>query len=300
MMQFINRKNVLKYMVQSFVFSGFVLCGQTVYANDMLENSLKENIKVHQIPKIWGNISAFYNKTHNSQRNGFDLNVRGVGGYMQSQITDSFLMRLGYAYSDATAKVQTQKTDIDTDSYYIYGKFQPEKWYIAGQLGYHHASYKTKESEVEKGKADIYQSSFISGYHFGNVRNYSGLKYTYVDTDKKENLMIPRDNGEVLTAFIGTQYAPIYQINKCTSLTPSIRLAGSYDFKSNNHLTVMDMPESNTVYAIFGKRLHRAALKAGTGIGIQFKKAEITADYDIDWRVSHISQTGKIALKYHF
>ena len=52
--------------------------------------------------------------------------------------------------------------------------------------------------------------------------------------------------------------------------------------------------------AIFGKRLHRAALKAGTGIGIQFKKAEITADYDIDWRVSHISQTGKIALKYHF
>ena len=296
-MQLTNIKNILKYTVQSVIFSGVIFSGQIAVANDMLEYSLKGN---HNLPQFKGSISGFYNKTHNSQREGFDLNVRGLGGSVQTQISDSFLMRVGYAYTDATAKTKIQKTKIDSDSYYIYGKFQPQKWYVAGQLSYHYATYKLKELNTENNKANIYQGAVISGYHFGNIHNYSGLKYTYIDADKKANLMTPNDNGEVLTAIIGTQYAPKYQLNKCTSLIPMIRLAGSYDFKSNNNLTVIDMSETNTVYALAGRRLHRAALKAGVGIGMQFKQAELSVNYDIDWRVSHISQTGKVALRYHF
>lgn len=290
------RKSILCY-INRFVLLGSVLVyGNIVYANEMLVNSLQDNTMI-----FGSELTGFYNKTHNSQRAGFDLNVRGFSADIQSSISDSFLMKLGYVYADATVKNITQKANIETDSYYIYGKYQPQKWYVAGQFNYHYERYKDKHDiiKTEKEKTDIYQSAIISGYHLGSVHNYSGLKYTYVNTDK-HNSITPTGNGEVLTATIGTQYAPTYSLNKCTSVKPILQLAGSYDIKSNNNLTVIDMPETNTVFALYGKRLHRASLKAGVGIGLQFKQAELSANYDVDWRVSHISQTGKVALKYRF
>ena len=293
----INQKKLLNGTAKAFLCLSVVVCGKIACANDMLVDSLQKNT----VPFESG-VSGFYNKIHNSQQKGFDVNMRGIGVHIQSQLNDLFLMRLGYVYTDATTKKNHQKTDIQTDSYYIYGKYQPQKWYIAGQMNYHHGRYKDKNNliKTEKGKTDIYQTAVISGYHFGNVHNYSGLKYTYVYTDKNGNSITPTVNGEVLTATIGTKYAPNYSINKCTTVTPMFHLAGSYDIKSNNALTVIDLPESNVVVVLDGKRLHRASLKAGAGVGIQFKKLELSANYDVDWRVSHFSQTGKLSFKYRF
>lgn len=292
-----NQKRLLIYTSPVFVCFAVLISVKGMCADNILVDSLQKNI-------VWatGGLSAFYNKTHNSQQKGFDLNTRGIGGYIQSKLSDSFLIRLGYTYADTTAKVSDKKTNIDTDSYYVYGKFQPEKWYLAGQFNYHYARYKDRNDtlEIKSEKANIYQTTVMSGYHFGDVHNYSGLKYTYIDGKITNNHIIPHRNGEVLTAVIGTQYMPTYQVNKCTSLTPKLRLAGSYDLKSNNQLTIVDMSETNTVLALNGRRLHRLALKAGVGFGLQFKQVELSTDYDIDWRVSHISQTGKVSLKYHF
>lgn len=292
-----DKKSILRCINRFMILGIVLLYGKMAFANEMLVNSLQDN-KI----KVGSGLSGFYNKTHNSQQKGFDLNVRGLGVDIQSSIKDSFFMKMGYVFADATAKNISQKANIETDSYYVYGKYQPQKWYIAGQFNYHYARYKDKSDFVKpkKGKTDIYQSTIISGYHFGNVHNYSGLKYTYVNADKNNNPIRSVGNGEVLTATIGTQYAPTYAMNNCTSVKPMFRFAGNYDIKSNNNLTVVDMPEINTVFALDGKRLHRASLNVGAGIGLQFKQAELLANYDVNWRISHISQTGKVALKYRF
>ena len=294
-----NQKNILSFVGNTVCFCVFSLCSVNVQANEFVNQQNKILTSEREVLPV--SVSGFYNKTHNSQKNGFDLNVRGVVGQAQYQISNTFLMNVGYIYSDATSKMRQQKTNIQTDSYFIYGKYQPEKWYLSGQASYHYVRYKDDNADFfQKGKSDIYQASFISGYYLGNVHNYSGLKYTYVDAKDDKSMVAPGKNGEVVTAFIGTQYAPTYQIKNGVVLTPQFQFAGSYDLKSNNHHAVVDMPDTNVVFALKGSRLHRAALKTGVGIDFQLQKAIISAGYNVDWRVSHFSQTGKIVLKYNF
>ena len=243
-----------------------------------------------------------YNMTRNTQREGFKAYLKGTGADITAQLTDSFSAGIGYGYSTTDLKKDGAKNRIDGDTYFIFGKYQPEKWYISANLTYNHSRYKDKNPDINQASADIYRGALFSGYEMGNVHNYSGLKYTYLHGKDKNNAAFgtPLQNGEVITAVIGTSYKCLYHPTENLSLTPLFWLSGQYDLKSNSRQSVIDVPDSAFIYAFEGRRLHRLGLETGIRLGMAYKQAELSVGYGLNWRVSHTSQTGKLNLAWHF
>ena len=243
-----------------------------------------------------------YNITRNTQREGFKAYFKGTGADITAQVSDSLSAGIGYGYSTTDLKKDGAKNRIDGDTYFIFGKYQPEKWYISANLTYNHSQYKDKNPDINQASADIYRGALFSGYEMGNVHNYSGLKYTYLHGKDKNNAAFgtPIQNGEVITAVIGTSYKRLYHPTENLSLTPLFWLSGQYDLKSNSRQSVIDVPDSAFIYAFEGRRLHRLGLETGVRIGAVYKQAEMSVGYGLNWRVSHTSQTGKLNLLWHF
>ncbi len=243
-----------------------------------------------------------YNMTRNTQREGFKAYLKGTGAELTAHLTDSVSAGIGYGYSTVDLKQEGNKNRIDGDTYFVFGKYQPEKWYVSANMTYNHSQYKDKNPTINQSSADIYRGSLFSGYDMGNVHNYSGLKYTYVHQKEKENsaFSAPLQNGEVITAVIGTAYERAYQPTENIKLTPLFWLSGQYDLKSNSHQTVIDVSDSPFIYAFEGRRLHRLGLETGVQFRAAYKQAELSVGYGLNWRVSHTSQTGKLNLSWHF
>lgn len=243
-----------------------------------------------------------YNITRNTQREGFKAYFKGTGADITAQVSDSLSAGIGYGYSTTDLKKDGAKNRIDGDTYFIFGKYQPEKWYVSANLTYNHSQYKDKNPDINQASADIYRGALFSGYEMGNVHNYSGLKYTYLHGKDKNNAAFgaPLQNGEVITAVIGTSYKRLYHPTENLSLTPLFWLSGQYDLKSNSRQSVIDVPDSAFIYAFEGRRLHRLGLETGVRIGAVYKQAEMSVGYGLNWRVSHTSQTGKLNLLWHF
>lgn len=241
------------------------------------------------------------NKTKNTQIR----KLRGYshGGYatFNLPLSESVSMGLGYTYLKTDVKSDNFKTNLYNDYYFISGKYQPAKWYVFALAGYNHGTYKRKEQPVlTQHHTDMYNVKLFSGYNLGNVNNYSGIKYTYVHPESNNQAGMPYKDGEVITAVIGTSFAKKYNTQAKILFVPKINLNLSYDLKSNNNQTLVEIPDANVAYVLNGRRLHRFALNSSIGIGIQFKELEIEAKYGIDWRTDYLAQTGIAALKYHF
>ncbi len=248
-------------------------------------------------------VKGLFNKTHNSQGDGFDAYSHGFAFGVDAKVTDSLLIGVGYAKTNSTVKEDNRRTHINGDNYFVYGKYQPAKWYVESVLNYGHAKNKSEAIGLTgRYDVDTYSAQVLSGYQYGIADNYAGLRYTYVKADDYNNGLndVEGKNTQVATAIIGTRISKEFDLNETVSYTPEFRLAGTYDLKSDNVKTNVNVIGGSTTYSVDGERLHRAALDAGVGLTGAIGNMEVSAGYDVEWRVSHFSQTGMLKLKYNF
>lgn len=265
-------------------------------------NSLSQNNLFFSSHPLRLRTYGTYNITRNTQREGFKTYFKGGGADITAKLSETITAGVGYGYLTADLKQAGETNRIDGDSYYLFGKYQPKKWYLSGRFLFNHEQYKDKSFKSDEADADIYQGELFSGYEMGNVHNYSGLKYTYLHGTDKEHTVnaVPPDNGEVLTAVVGTEYQRVFHPLESVILSPRFWLSANYDLKSNSQQTIVDIPNSQFVYAFSGRRLHRLGLETGLRLGAAYKQAEVSVGYGLNWRVSHTSQTGDIRLSWHF
>lgn len=248
-------------------------------------------------------VRGLFNKNHNSQGDGFDAYTHGFAFGVDAQVTEDWLIGLGYARTTSTVKEYNRRTHINGDNYFLYGKYQPAQWYIESTLNYGHNKNKVEAVGLTSDYSiDTYGAQLFSGYQYGIADNYAGIRYTYVKPDKYNNglNMVNEKNTQVATAVIGTRIAKEFQYSDSVAFKPEFRLAGTYDFKSDNSVANVNVIGGNTLYSVDGRRLHRAALESGVGLTAKYGKMEVSADYDIEWRVSNFAQTGMLKLKYNF
>lgn len=248
-------------------------------------------------------VKGFNSKTRNKQHEGFKGYAQGAEAAAFVRLSDSFTAGLGYAHTTVSLKPKGAKSAINGDSFFVSGKYQPEKWYISAKALANHSRYKDKFFTAANARADMYRGELFSGYEMGDVHNYSGIKYTSVHPVHQKADMLhtaPRHNSELITAVIGTQYAHNYQLGSNTSLKPNGWLSGNYDVKSSNAQTVVDVPETSAFYVVNKHRLHRASLDAGIGLSATYKNVELSLGYGVNWRVSQFSQTGKASVLFKF
>ncbi len=231
-------------------------------------------------------------KNHNSQGTGFNGYTSGIAAGIDLRATDALSFKFGYAYTDTDLKSAGNKTKIIGDNYFLYGKYQPSDWYVSGLFNYGHADYK---QHTERTKVDTYTGELLAGFEQPYVNNYSGFRYTTVRPDESD-----AKNTQVLTAVIGTKIHKTYQPTTWLNATPELRMAGTYDLKSDSGRATVYVPGSYTVYAAGQHRLRRPAFEAGIGLGLEAAGLKLSFDYDINWRTANFAQTGKIRLQYAF
>ena len=248
-------------------------------------------------------IQGLYNKTHNSQGVGFDGYSQGFALGLDADINEHSLIGFGYGYTATDVKSNGRKTQIYSDNIFLYGKYQPNKWYVSGIANYGHSNYKeTSLGLIGKYNVDTYSAAANVGYQSGLFDNYAGLRYSYITPDSYSNGLTTVDskNSQIGTAVIGTKISKSYKTENAT-WKPEIRLAATYDIKSDNSSSIVGIVGGSSTYMVEGKRQKRFAVEAGAGITATVaRNLDISFNYDANLRSEQTSQTGSVKLKYSF
>ncbi len=236
-------------------------------------------------------------KNHNSRGTGFNGYSHGVAAGIDMHLCDSVTLKIGYAHTETDVKSNKNKTNIIGDNYFVYGKYKPSQWYISGLFNYGHGDYKNRINGQLNStyNVDTYIGEILAGFERPFVNNYSGFRYATIRPDAPD-----AKNTQVVTAVIGTQIHKTYQLTDWLAATPELRMAGTYDLKSDDGRATVYVPGSYTVYGAGERRLRRPAFEAGIGLGLEAAGLKLSLDYDINWRTANFAQGGKIRLQYAF
>ncbi|MBR6674666.1 MAG: autotransporter domain-containing protein, partial [Alphaproteobacteria bacterium] len=248
-------------------------------------------------------IQGLYNKTHNSQGVGFDGYSQGFAVGLDADINEHSLIGFGYGYTATDVKSNGRKTQIYSDNIFLYGKYQPNKWYVSGIANYGHSNYKEAALGLtSKYNVDTYSAAATVGYQEGIFDNYAGLRYSYITPDSYSNGLttVEGKNAQVGTAVIGTKISKAYKTDSAV-WKPEVRLAATYDIKSDNSSSIVGIVGGSSTYMVEGKRQKRFAVEAGVGLTTTVaRNLDITLNYDANLRSKQTSQTGAVKLKYSF
>lgn len=246
-------------------------------------------------------VQGLYNKTHNSQADGFDAYTQGFAFGADVDLTDAWTVGIGYAYT-ATDVKSDRKTQIYGDNVFAYAQYKPENWYINAVASYGKSNYKQDGTFSAEYDADSYSGQVLTGYDAGLFDTYTGVRYNYIKTDAYNNGIanIKSKNTQIGTFVLGTRISQDIQVKKGFFLTPEFRLAGTYDFKSDNARSTVGIIGSTASYTVTGDRMSRGAVEAGIGLTATVNNFELKFDYDAALRSENNTQGINLKAIYHF
>lgn len=246
-------------------------------------------------------IQGLYNKTHNSQGDGFNAYTQGFAFGADVDLTDAWTLGIGYAYT-ATDVKSDRKTQIYGDNVFAYAQYKPENWYINAVASYGKSNYKQDGTFSTKYDAASYSGQLLTGYDAGLFDTYTGIRYNYIKTDAYNNGIanIKSKNTQIGTFVLGTRISQDFQVKKGFSLTPEFRLAGTYDFKSDNAVSTVGIIGSTASYTVTGDRMSRGAIETGIGLTASVNNFELKFDYDAALRSENNTQSVNLKAIYHF
>lgn len=255
-----------------------------------------------RVSKLSPWVEGLYSKTHNSQGVGFDAYSQGFAFGADTDLNEDWTVGIGYAYTATDIKNAVRKTNVYGDNYFAYAQYKPSNWYVNAVLNYGHANYKEQGMMNHKYNVDTYGAQVLTGYEWNILNNYAGVRYTYIDTEKYNNGVteMKTKHAQVATAVIGTKVSKDFTVGKNVVFKPEFRLAGTYDFKSDNSTANVNIVGTPVTYSVNAKRLSRAAVETGVGLTATIRNLELSLNYDASFRSENNTQAGMFKIKYNF
>ncbi len=256
---------------------------------------------------LW--MQALYNHTKQdatSSSDGFKANSRGLAIGVDKKVSDTTTLGFGYGYMNTDADSYGRELEVDGHNFFIYGKYQPSKWYVSSVLNYNYSKYTEKKTPLGialRSEYDVnsYGVQLMTGYDMDNgLTPEMGLRYLDVDADSYQDGMqrIRSNHDDVLTAVAGIKYTTDVK-TKDVIFKPTARLSATYDVISDNSRANVSVIGGNN-YAIDGKRLHRFGVEAGAGVTASVDNIDITLEYTGAFRQDYKSQGGMLKARYNF
>jgi len=252
---------------------------------------------------VW--VQGLYNKT--KQNDAFNGYTRGLAVGLDGTINNDWMVGMGYAYATSDVAGSARDTDVESNTVFVYGQYKPSDWYVNAVLNYTMSDY------TEKGMAlgtpvsadyglDSFGGRIATGYDFaGGITPELGLRYMHVNAETYTNSMDVTnriDSADYLTATLGTKYGFNMMFDKLL-VRPELRYAVMYDMISDDNMTFVTMP-GTAAYTLTGERLSRIGGEFGIGLGMKYKSADVSLNYDIEVREDYTSQTGRLKFRYEF
>lgn len=267
---------------------------------------------------LW--IQGVYGKSKYNKDRGWDLDTTGVAVGVDGHIDPSTRVGIGYAYTKSTGDSMSRDTDIESNTGFVYGEYNPNRFYVNGLALYTTSKYDEKKKILGfKAESDYdvnaYGGQIMMGYKLGPVMSDDGwatgvlkpemgVRYLHVDRDSYKDTLgqqIGKASSDTVTGVLGVGYTVLYKMAPDFSIYPELKVAATYDFVEPDTDTRVVMSNGST-YKLKGdedmKRLGaEVALRLGMDIA---RQAEIGLEYDGMFRGDYTNHTGMANMKYNF
>lgn len=248
----------------------------------------------------------------NGTAKGYDTDSNGIAFGLDSAVTDSVKVGVGFAYTDTDIDGFLRDTDVETKTAFIYGQYKPSNWYVNGIMSYGWSSY--DESKHVAGfnvGADYDVETFglqaMTGYDFEvagiNVTPEAGLRYFRISQDGYTDAAgstVGSEDNDVLTAVVGAKVNKALEVSPSVVIKPQARLAMTYDLVDADNNSVITLANGAT-YRVEGETMDRFGVEVDVGVAAEVTdNFEFALTYSGNFRGDFQNHAGLINAKYKF
>ena len=255
---------------------------------------------------LW--VQGLYNRAKQKRTSDaprFIGRTRGIRGGMGIELNNVMTVGMGYGYTDTSVDDELHNIDIEGHHIFLYGKYQPDAWYANWLMGYSYSKYRDDRDYIGLNKLKYHTNSFsanlMTGYEFkSGFSPEVGFRYLFVQQEGYNDGVqrVRRDKNDLWAALAGMRYEKKLGGDK-VAFTPHANLAVSYDIKSDNSKTNVEIIEGSN-YQTGWKRLHRLGFEAGAGLMVTMGPVDLSFDYYGKYRQDFKNHTGMLKATYNF
>ncbi len=238
---------------------------------------------------------------------GFTGKTAGFALGMDGKVNEDTMIGFGYANNQTDIDSLDRDIDVDGHTLFVYGKYQPAKWYVRGMAHYGFASYDEKSDVNGKHNSADYDVQNIGvsayvGYDLPNgITPEAGLRFTHISQDDYTDYVgqhISVDDNDILTLVAGAKYSKTFTGEDGIHWTPKARAAVTYDVIKDDNNANVDIAGIN--YDVTGEKINRLEFEVGLGIEADVNDWNFSIGYDAGIREDYISHTGMFRARYNF
>lgn len=249
-----------------------------------------------------------YSKQDSSSTHaGFTGKTAGFALGMDGKVNEDTMIGFGYANNQTDIDSLDRDIDVDGHTLFVYGKYQPAKWYVRGMAHYGFASYDEKSDVNGKHNSADYDVQNIGvsayvGYDLPNgITPEAGLRFTHISQDDYTDYVgqhISVDDNDILTLVAGAKYSKTFTGEDGIHWTPKARAAVTYDVIKDDNNANVDIAGIN--YDVTGEKINRLEFEVGFGLEADVNDWNFSIGYDAGIREDYISHTGMFRARYNF
>ena len=241
---------------------------------------------------VWG--TTLLNSMNKSGKYDFSANGLGVVLGADLQLSDTVLVGAGYSYSNMDADRNASDILFDSNSLFLYSKWQPNKFYLNAIVSYDFADYEYADGNFSNGNVSGLFASVLAGYNASSgISPEIGIRYTNIKLDQ---------NSEYLKRSESDFYSVVAGINYEWALgdfTLGGRVMIEYDMAQQSNKIGLDILDYKYIFEIDDTDRPLGAefgLWAGYDVGL----VDLKLQYDIRLRSDFVNHTGLLSIKYAF
>ena len=253
---------------------------------------------------VWA--QGLYNKADLHKADGFDADSTGFAAGFEYNVNDSVKAGVGYAYTNTDVDTARSKTDVDTHTFFAYGEYKPDAFYVNGVLSYGHSRYDetTRLAGLQSDyRANTFAGQVMAGYAVNDiVTPEAGLRYTSVRQRSYTNALGARMSSKTLDTWTwvgGVKASKDIRVDSLV-VTPDAKLALTYDFRRDSQNRTVTLANGSS-YVAGGENMRRFGVEIGAGVSVKVGgNTDIGLSYEGKFKSRYTDHTGLINVKYNF
>ena len=278
-----------------------------VVGGEMKGGSMKGHSGGEEAPRAKVYIKGLYDKTKSTMGDGFKARSQGAVLGVQSEVTDSLTLGVGYATSKTTAKEDLRRTEVDTNTGFISAHYQPNAWWLSGLATYSRGQYDEQKqvlSSVGTANYDVdsWGVQVMTGYDVklqnAIITPEVGMRYLSVKQEGYTDTLgttVEATTSDYLTAIAGVKTA--WDLGK---IRPSVGINVGYDVISDDVATLNTLANGAS-YTVNAEALDRFSVGVTTGIEAKLgDRTTLKLEYNGSFRKEYVDHSGMLKLELKF
>lgn len=258
---------------------------------------------------VWG--QTFFNQTEylsSNKPDGFSGDTTGFAVGADVQLFDVFALGLGYSATSSTIDSLQRSTDVDGNSFFIYGMYKPSDWFVSSVLNMTSMSYTESKDISGMTIKDTYDgSSFGASLMIGkDLKTWTpsfGIRYVSSDRDAHKDDIgqdISSISTDVLTFVAEGRWNRDFAKKNDSYWHSELSAAATYDISASSEDAVINLPNGST-YTVAGDDFSNMGVELGASLAwVYGDHVDVSAGYNMEWRPDYLSHTLMATFRYSF